>query len=70
MFSGVLLYIMVNKQRGMIIVSKCVCCREEEYINHVFVSSQVVKDVWTWFSNIFEVYSDADDNFLEKVETK
>ncbi|KAL0312659.1 UNVERIFIED_CONTAM: putative ribonuclease H protein [Sesamum radiatum] len=43
------------KEKGMVIVSKCCCCENIETIEHVFLNSSSVKEVWNYFGNLFNL---------------
>ncbi|KAL0447058.1 UNVERIFIED_CONTAM: hypothetical protein Slati_1833700 [Sesamum latifolium] len=43
------------KEKGMVIVSKCCCCENIETIEHLFLNSSSVKEVWIYFGNLFKL---------------
>ena len=45
----------VIQRKGIVLASKCQCCRSVESLEHVLLHSPVVHKAWLWFSNMLLV---------------
>lgn len=45
----------ICRRKGMMIVSKCQCCKDNETITHVFLHSQIVSETWLRYHNLFGI---------------
>ncbi|KAL0433013.1 UNVERIFIED_CONTAM: hypothetical protein Slati_2635600 [Sesamum latifolium] len=52
------------KSKGVHLASKCPCCREEENLQHVFLNSEAIREVWGYFGGFFHITTTPDTCFI------
>ncbi|KAL0400828.1 UNVERIFIED_CONTAM: putative ribonuclease H protein [Sesamum latifolium] len=43
------------REKGLSIVSKCMCCRNSETVQHLFLNGTVAREVWLYFGTLFSL---------------
>ncbi|KAL0374196.1 UNVERIFIED_CONTAM: hypothetical protein Sradi_3335300 [Sesamum radiatum] len=50
------------REKGIPIVSKCLCCQQSETIPHLFLNSVVIREVWVFFGALFHLIPPLTDH--------
>ncbi|KAL0304188.1 UNVERIFIED_CONTAM: putative ribonuclease H protein [Sesamum radiatum] len=43
------------REKGLSIVSKCMCCHNSETVQHLFLNGNVAREVWLYFGTLFSL---------------
>ncbi|KAL0445257.1 UNVERIFIED_CONTAM: hypothetical protein Slati_2248400 [Sesamum latifolium] len=56
------------RDKGLPIVSKCLCCHQSETIQHLFLNGEVIREVWGYFGALFHLISPCTDYISNMIQ--